>query len=357
MSLVLAAAISVALIRVPGGGVQPQTAVDAMGRIHLVSLEGAPASADVVYRTSIDRGATWSAPIRVNSTPGAAIAAGTVRGAQLALGRNGRPHVVWMGSQSAAGGPNKPAPLLYSRLGTDGKFEAQRNLIRRAWGLDGGPTIAAAPDGRVWAFWHAPAPGEEGEENRTVWMTESDDDGASFKLERAILKQHVGACACCAPKANYEAPGVLRVLFRTAREVVHRDMMLLESSDGGHNFTSRQVDSWQIGACVMSTSSFAPGSTAWETEKKVVVKIGQAPPRAVPVGPNQKHPNLARNGRGETLAVWTEGTAWAKGGSIAWQIYDAAGNPEGETGRASGLPVWGLAAAVPLPGNGFAILY
>ena len=357
MTLALAAAVAVALIRVPGGGVQPQTAVDAKGKIHLVSLEGPAGSADVVYRTSTDRGATWSTPIRVNSIPGAAIATGTVRGAHLALGRDGRPHVVWLGSQKAAGGPNKPSPLLYSRLNAKGKFDAERNLAGRAIGLDGGASIAAAPDGSVWVFWHAPFPGKEGEENRTVWMAASTDDGATFAPERSILKEPVGACGCCGLKADFEAPGVLRVLFRTAREVVHRDMMLLESDDGGHNFTSRQVDSWQIGACVMSTEAFANGAAAWETEKKVVVSIGPAPPQTVPPGPNQKHPSLARNARGETLAVWTEGTAWNRGGSIAWQLYDASGRPEAEKGRADGLPVWGLASAVPIADNGFAILY
>lgn len=356
MTLALAA-IAVALLRVPGGGVQPQAAVDQSGLIHLISLEGPPGAADVVYRTSVDQGKTWSHPLRVNSTAGAAIATGTVRGAQLALGKNGRPHIVWMGSQATAMGANRPAPLLYSRLGTNGAFEAERNLIGRALGLDGGPSVAAAPDGRVWIFWHAPFPGKDGEENRTVWMAASNNDGTSFAPERAILKEPLGACACCGLKAAYEAPGVLRVLFRTAREVVHRDMILLESRNGRGNFTSKQVDSWQIGACVMSTSAISATASAWETEKRVVVKIGSAAARPVPPGPNQKHPSLAYNRRGDTLAVWTEGTAWNRGGSVAWQLYDSTGKPQAEIGRADGLPVWGLASAIPLAGGGFAILY
>ena len=356
MTLALAA-IAVALLRVPGGGVQPQAAVDGTGRIHLISLEGSSNAADVVYRSSTDQGKTWSRPLRVNSTAGAAIATGTVRGAQLALGTNGRPHVVWMGSQATAGGANKPAPLLYSRLGTSGAFETERNVIGRALGLDGGPSIAAAPDGRVWIFWHAPFPGKDGEENRTVWMAASKNDGTTFAAERAILTEPLGACACCGLKADYEPPGVLRVLFRTARKVVHRDMTLLESRDGGGNFASKQVDSWQIGACVMSTSAFSATASAWETEKKVIVKIGSATARPVQSGPNQKHPSLASNKLGDTLAVWTEGTAWNRGGSIAWQLYDSAGKSVAEMGRADGLPVWGSASAIPLIGGGFAILY
>ena len=45
------------------------------------------------------------------------------------------------------------------------------------------------------------------------------------------------------------------------------------------------------------------------------------------------------NANDETLFVWTEGTGWAKGGSVAWQIFDQCGNAVGEIGGAPGLPV------------------
>src|SRR5882724_9300372 len=82
---------TVTIRRIPAGGMQPQVAVDAGGVAHLIYLQGDPAKADVLYTRSIDGGATWAPPLRVNSLPGSAIALGTVRGAHLALGRNGRP--------------------------------------------------------------------------------------------------------------------------------------------------------------------------------------------------------------------------------------------------------------------------
>ena len=83
-----AAAAEVTLLRTPNGGIQPQAAVDEAGRIHLVYFNGAPRGGDLFYV----RGQTneFSQPIRVNSKPGSAIAAGTIRGAQLALGKKGR---------------------------------------------------------------------------------------------------------------------------------------------------------------------------------------------------------------------------------------------------------------------------
>jgi hypothetical protein len=55
--------------------------------------------------------------------------------------------------------------------------------------------------------------------------------------------------------------------------------------------------------------------------------------------------------------VWTEGTGWQKGGSLAYQIYDAAGKPTGETKQLPGIPTWSFAAAVRASDNSFSILY
>src|SRR5690349_2835117 len=96
-----ASGTSIELVKTPNGGIQPQAAIDGRGMIHLVYLKGDPSAADVYY---VHRGPgkeSWSAPVRVNSIPGSAIAVGTIRGAQIALGRNGRVHVVWNGSERA----------------------------------------------------------------------------------------------------------------------------------------------------------------------------------------------------------------------------------------------------------------
>jgi hypothetical protein len=63
------------------------------------------------------------------------------------------------------------------------------------------------------------------------------------------------------------------------------------------------------------------------------------------------------NGKGETLLAWTEGTGWAKGGSLAWQLYDSEGKPTSEKGRAEGVPVWSLATAVAKPDGRFVVIY
>ena len=44
--------------RIPGGGVQPQAAVDAKGVVHLIYLKGDPTHCDVDYIRSADGGDT-----------------------------------------------------------------------------------------------------------------------------------------------------------------------------------------------------------------------------------------------------------------------------------------------------------
>ena len=70
-----------------------------------------------------------------------------------------------------------------------------------------------------------------------------------------------------------------------------------------------------------------------------------------------RHPSLAVNAAGDTLLAWTEGTGWQKGGSLAWQVFDRNGRAVGEPGRAPGVPVWGLVAAVAKRDGTFAVIY
>src|SRR5215469_4532056 len=78
----------VRLYRVPNGGIQPQLALDDRGTLHLVYYTGDAHHGDLWYTRSKDGGASFSTALRVNNG-GTAIAAGTIRGAQLALGKAG----------------------------------------------------------------------------------------------------------------------------------------------------------------------------------------------------------------------------------------------------------------------------
>ena len=166
-------------------------------------------------------------------------------------------------------------------------------------------------------------------------------------------------------KTFVDRSGDMFALYRSATESVHRDIYLLSSSDHGRTFQGRLLHKWNINACPMSSMDFAGNAdtvvAAWETAGQVYwtyIKGGSTrDPIAPGDGKGRKHPRLAINNKGEVLLVWTEGTGWQKGGSLAYQLYDQGGRPITEPKQVAGIPTWSFAAAFAAPDNGFSILY
>jgi hypothetical protein len=359
----------VKIIRTPDGGLQPQVAVDHTGVIHMVYLSGPDGASDIYYVRKGPRDSAFSAPIQVNSVPGSAMAVGTVRGAQIAVGRGGRVHVAWIGSAKAQPrGPGNKTPMLYARLNDSGTaFEPQRNVMQFAVGLDGGGSVAADQSGNVYVVWHG-NPDENGETNRQVWVARSRDQGKTFEREVAANHDPTGACGCCGLRAFADGHGTLYILYRAAREAIHRDMTLLVSTDQARTFKSDDVAPWELNACPMSTDYISEAGKntliAWQTEAQVyfatVAGYGQklsAPISALGTGSNRKHPVVIGNSEGQVLLAWTDGTGWKRGGTVAWQVFDKEGRPTEVKGSAPDLPVWDSIAAFQDATGGFNIIY
>src|SRR4029079_3382825 len=121
---------------------------------------------------------------------------------------------------------------------------------------------------------------------------------------------------------------------------------LLVSRNHGQDFQIAYTHNWNTPTCPMSSASLSetPAGVlaAAETHDRVFfVRVDpETGKTSAPVSPETKakHPVVIGNNRGDVLLVWTEGTAWAKGGSVAWEIYGSDGEPTGEKGRADGLP-------------------
>lgn len=353
------------LLRVPNSGLQPQAAMDEPGALHLIYFLGEPGGGDIYYVRRDAGRQEFTVPLRVNSEPNTAVATGTIRGAHLAIGRNGRVHVAW-------NGPHKPggheAPMFYARL-NDARtsFEPQRNVMQFSGGLDGGGSVAADRAGNVLVAWHGRGE-KEGEEHRRVWVARSTDEGKSFARETAAWNEPTGACGCCGMRAFADRQGKVHLLYRAATERENRDMYLLTSDNRGQSFTGVLLDKWKLNACPMSSATLMDGVNgllaAWETQGQVYfASINPKKPQSVSpipatgVAGKRKHPVVAANSSGETLLVWTEGTGWKKGGSLAWQLYDSQGKPIGEKGEAPGIPVWSLAAVVAEKNGSFTIIH
>ncbi|BDI29580.1 hypothetical protein CCAX7_16310 [Capsulimonas corticalis] len=357
----------VTLMRTPNGGIQPQAAVDNHGVLHVIYYLGDPAHGNLFYvRKKLGADAPFSHPVRVNSVADSAIALGTIRGAQMAIGKDDSIHVVWNGSEKAPKGSGG-TPMLYARLASaSSAFTPERSLITWAGGLDGGGSVAADPRGNVYVVWHASAPGKD-EASGGVYLARSGDDGRTFARETKINTRPTGQCGCCSMRAFVDSAGTLYILYRSAGGNFDRDTTLLASRDGGASFASSMLSPWRLGACPMSSFSLAegPGGVigAWETADQVyraplsrsAVMIQAA---TAPAGSGKrKYPTLVSNKKGKSMLAWVEGAGWERGGALAWQVYGPAGQPEGPAGRANGVPVWSFVTAVARDDGSFLLIY
>lgn len=374
---------NVSLERVPDGGIQPQVAVGADGTLHLLYFKGDPKAGDLFYCKRAKGADAWSTPIQVNSQPGSAVAAGNMRGGQIALGRNDRVHVVWNGSSKAWPKVQLPSgeaehnahfatPMLYARIAEQAKaFEPQRNLMRRTFVLDGGGSVAADDAGNVTVVWHANLlGGPGGEVGRRVFVARSKDQGKTFAQEVAVSEKQGGSCGCCGLQTLTDARGRTFILYRAATAGVNRDMILLSEDAAGTIFESRIVDRWHLRTCPASTSSLAVTDNgvlmAWESQGQVryarfepasgkTSQLITAPGK----GERRKYPVVAGNARGEVILAWTEKMRWGRPGVLRWQVFDANGDPIATAkGTAPGVPAWSLVAVYPWgEDDGFTIVY
>jgi hypothetical protein len=366
------AAERVNTMRTPDGGIQPQVAVAQDGSVHLIYYKGADGAGNIFYVRQKAGAEKFSESMQVNSQPGSAIAAGTIRGAQLAIGKNNRVHVIWNGGAGAIKtkvNNEEVTPLIYTRLNEAGTaFEPERNLITYAAGLDGGSSIAADANGNVYATWHGRAPNSEpGEDGRAVFVARSSDEGKTFSRETPATTEPTGACGCCGMRTFADSQGAVYILYRGAEAKLNRDEVLLISPKTGAPFQIANRHPWKIESCPMSSAFLTQTGSkvlaAWETAGQVFFAGIDSSTHAVgkaisPAGAaKRKHPVAVANSKGETLLAWTEGTAWKKGGAIAWQLYDRDLKAVGEPGHADGLPVWGLVAAYAKPDGQFVVIY
>ncbi len=371
----LGAAAPIRFERLPDGGIQPQTELGEDGSRHLLWFKGDPMGGDIYYARQApgakSSSTTFSTAVRVNAQPGSAIAAGTMRGPQMAVGRGGRVHVAWMGGSGAAKptvAGERVTPMLYARMRDNGAgFEPEKNLITHAAGLDGGGTVAADRHGRVYVLWHGHEPGREGEENRGVYLARSTDDGQSFAPERLAASEAKGACACCGMKATTGPAGELLILFRAAPASSDRPQTLLVSRDRGDTFHAEFAQPWNIATCPASTAFLARASSglllgAWETEGNAVWasldpsgRKELRPVAAQPGSAKKKFPAVAENSRGEVLLVWNEPAGWGQEGRLGWELYRQ--GQRADSGSAQGIPAWSYAVPIAGEDGQFAILY
>lgn len=344
------------IVETPNEGIQPKVSVDASGQVHLLYYVGDPAGGDLYYIRKGHDG-EFSEATRVNSIPGSAMSMGTIRGAQFTVGKEGSVHVVWNGSTESEEAESPHLVMYYTRSTSQGDgFEPQR-VVSGEWSVDGGGAIASDSQGGIYVFWHSAPTGAE-EKDRNVFLRISRDNGHQFDEEKIISPEGKGVCACCAMQADSDDDGRVYLAYRTATDDgKSRDINLLISDDGGKAFQSKLLERWKVASCPMSSMSFCETPEAmlvgWETKNRIrftavskesLSNGGIISPATM--SEKGKHPVFARSSNGNVLVAWTEGTGWKKGGTVAWQEYDASLKLVSETGKIpAGVSIWSFVAA------------
>ena len=348
---------AVETLRIPEGGRLPKAVVDGDGTLHVMYVHGGTSRADL-YHVTRESGATgWSEPRRVNSRELSVSGVGPVDGAQLAPGPDGRLHVVWLRAE--------PPTFFYTRSREDRPgFEPQRELPAgdHEGDLEAGPAVAADGRGNVYVFWHA---GPVEDARRSVYLAVSRDGGTTFETARRVSAAAEGACACCGLSALVAPGGAVHVSYRGAGDNVRRGQRLLTSTDHGRTFSDRLVQPWELGACPVSTTNLFAGpdglTAAWETQGQVYFAgVGRLDDARSPPGEarfRRKNPAVAMDARGDTLLAWGDGPGFSFGGSLHWQVFDAAGRPVGEPGGGAGTIIDGSTVAAVVQDGRFLVVF
>jgi len=361
------AAGEVEILRLPSGAVQPQAVADARGTVHLAWLQGDPQAADV-FLWSLPNGRTnGPSPVRINQVPGSATAIGTIRGVQIASGRDGWVHLVWNGTSGHGADAGGGSPLWYTRCKDGTQRGPERNLIGGTRHLDGGASVAADARGAVHVIWHGASGGEpDGEAHRRVFSALSMDDGASFRPERP-LELDPGVCSCCSLRALFDREGTLWLLYRAIQAAGDRPMVLVRSAGGDGSWERVMADPWPVSQCPMSSAFLADTPAgmmaAWETRAAVRISVLSRGSLAVPsppgisLGTRARHPAVAVDGRGAGLCVWAEGTGWQRGGAVCWQALGSDARPVAMPGTLAGLSAWNAPAVFGRPDGTWIVVF
>ncbi len=326
------------VVHLPDGALVPDVMMDGTGVLHMVYGLGDHAW----YVRSADNGATFSAPVRVNTEGKVTLKMGE-RGPKLTLGKSGSIHVVW-GDQWSPGVKVYPR---YSRSLDGGQtFEPPRALAS-LFGIDG-LTMAADREGNVVVFFHHVTPGQplEVPQAHHLYLARSTDNGATFGAEERLKIQGMDdlACSMCMMRARITADGNVNLALRVANDNL-RDFFLLRSPKRENAFTPLRVneDRWELTTCPMCGPELTLDPAGrmlcafmsrhrvyWSAldEGRFTLHV------ATPAHENDEiYPAAFGDGKGHVLMVWQVGPmAVGRQATVKWALYGNDGSFTGKQG-------------------------
>ncbi len=366
---------SVTAIKLAHGGIRPQAVMDQSGVVHIVQADS-KVRGDLVYIKHYPDQNRFSAPMRILHQ-----AQGMAAGFNMALGKNGRVHVMvrpnpkyskmTMGDEAFGEMFNSKARffvlryMLHTRLNDEGtEFEEERNFIGDTIGFEGVGALAADPNGpSVYAFWAGQTePGPE--MDRDMYMSVSHDEGANWSEPQKLNLDIEGNCRCCPLQASMDHEGNLYIIHRnsvkTSPTSWDKDTYLLKSEDKGKTWTKTMIQKWENCGCPGAPYSLAAGPSGLVLgfQTRGVSSFARAgdPLAIIPApdsGKSSSRPMVAVNKKDEVIFCWVEAQ------DVVWQVYDKKGHPISEsTNRLKGVAAkWSNAAVVATAQDNFLVYY
>ncbi len=266
------------LLRPPTGqrDADASLALDDLGRMALTWVRRDSAGADLWLAVSADSGAHWSAPVRVNTTPGKVSSYPESRPV-AAWGRAGMLVLAW----AAARDSGQYADDIAVRVSADAGRNFGAVTLVNSDHIDprstyhGFASLDVLPDGRPYLAWiDGRSQAGVGDEpaRAEVWASTSHDGGLTWAPDARIAGE---VCPCChiALASSMRESGTIDVAlaYRGATADM-RDPRLALSHDGGGTFafdTLMAGDRWKLPGCPSVgpaiTMGIGGGHYAWFT--------------------------------------------------------------------------------------------
>jgi len=205
--------------RSSGIAFDPEIAVDPGDGINVAWQDDASGTSAIMFSRSTDHGQTFSKPARVSTGTGPATEAALVSDSA------GRLSVVWVDESSGH------AEAYYSRSSDRGQtFSKQIDVSNFADGDIHKPTVIAFQNVVYIAFQNGDLFGEQSIKNRQVFLTKSDNAGASFGETQTVSHARNNIGRAHSPAMTVDSRGMLHIVWIDA-SVVGNDEGLLYYSN------------------------------------------------------------------------------------------------------------------------------
>ena len=310
-------------------------AIDRAGHVWVAYARPAGNEGRVVLQRSDDEGATWQAPVRVNSAAEPVAAEGENR-PKLAFGAGGEIYVTWTSPTSA----KFTGDIRFARSLDGGKTWSAPSVVHRDRQLitHRFESLLVDPKGMLWVAWVDKRDLKVAEEagrayrGAAIYYARSDDRGATWSADAKLADS---SCECCRIALASDAQGRVAAMWRQVFEPNERDHAFAFLGTSKATVERATVDRWRVDACPHHGPSlaFGPDGTrhaVWFNQvdgqgRAFYGQLAQNGPRnlrTLPAGAT--HADLAVTGR--TVAV-----AWKRFDGSVTKIESLISNDAGHS--------------------------